>query len=486
MSITILQRELKEVELKDTLFDKYLDFMKEVFETRFKNYLEYTIKSTYNMSPCLLVKISQPPGASTEVLILAAKNPKYSISGLHARHEILNEISQIIELYTYFFIETEGFGHVYFIYVPGQPIIPLRQLTRKHKIVERLFFENMIYLFVFSMLISVGIYLLLSAFIPLEYLPIAIILSQTPLIIFAPQIIEALTDWVITRDFPLVVIVDISLPFNEYDNFVKNIFNKYKYEIKREIYNVISKNFTSEENSQKIASILEKYGASVDPLHIKIRITDLYSLVTTVFEKYNLKVPKIILSNIIIPNAAASGVLSSNSVLLITSGLLVKLNDEEIMAVIGHEASHMKNKDPLIFYLLSSVEYLTRVYILTYILFPLLLKLGVFFELVYLYISLTALFFVAKFLETRADIESAVVLGKGSALAAALKKIGLRRLLREIKVYGRTRSWLLWDPHPPIAFRITLLEKINQLQVKNPWIFSIKYCLKDFIKSLTV
>jgi len=486
MSITILQRELKEVELKDTLYDKYLDFMKEILETRFREKLDYVIKSTYNMSPCLLIKISQPPETSVEVLIVAARNPKYSISGVHARYEFLQEISQIIEIYTYFFVETGGFGHIYFIYVPGQPIIPLRQLTRKHKVVEKLFFENMFYLFVFSMLISVGIYLLLYTFIPLEYLPIAIILSQTPLLIFAPQIVDALTDWVISKDSPTVVIVDISLPFNEYDNFIRNIFNKYKYEIKREIYNAISNDFTSEGNNQKIADILKNYGASVDPQYIRVKKIDLYSLVTTVFKKYNLRVPKIILSNIIIPNAAASGVLSSNSVLLITSGLLVKLNDDEIMAVIGHEASHMKNKDPLIFYLLSSVEYLTRVYILACVLYPLLIRLGLFFELVYLYVSLTALFFVAKFLEARADIESAVVLGKGPALAAALKKIGLRRLLREIKVYGRTRSWLLWDPHPPIAFRILLLEKIQELHVKNPWIFSIKCCLKDFLESLTL
>jgi len=51
-------------------------------------------------------------------------------------------------------------------------------------------------------------------------------------------------------------------------------------------------------------------------------------------------------------------------------------------------------------------------------------------EILYLFLSLTLLFFIGKFVEARADSEAALRLSRAKELANALKKIGLRRLIK--------------------------------------------------------
>ncbi|HDH06832.1 MAG TPA: heat-shock protein HtpX, partial [Thermoproteales archaeon] len=170
--------------------------------------------------------------------------------------------------------------------------------------------------------------------------------------------------------------------------------------------------------------------------------------------------------------------------ILITTGIIAKLTEEELEAIVAHEASHVKNRDPLLLYILSSIEYLSRVTVALalwrfFLFFPLL-------ELLYVYISLTTLFFVAKFIEARADIEAALISGKPLKLANALRKIGLIRLIRETKNSSRLFYWLSWDTHPPLSFRIETLEEIGvNGPPKNIWRFAITRCLKDFSLSIT-
>ena len=74
--------------------------------------------------------------------------------------------------------------------------------------------------------------------------------------------------------------------------------------------------------------------------------------------------PKIVVSNTMVPNAAASGPSPSRGLVLITTGLLVQLDEEEIRSVLGHEFGHLKGRDPLILYGIVSAEFLFRFYVL--------------------------------------------------------------------------------------------------------------------------
>ena len=76
---------------------------------------------------------------------------------------------------------------------------------------------------------------------------------------------------------------------------------------------------------------------------------------------------------------------------------------------------------------------------------------------------LTLTYFIAKFFEARADLISAMVIGKPKLLADALEKIGFQRLLYERVPAFRVQEWLSMDPHPSIYFRIARAKSTRTL-----------------------
>jgi heat shock protein HtpX len=112
-------------------------------------------------------------------------------------------------------------------------------------------------------------------------------------------------------------------------------------------------------------------------------------------------------------------------------------------------------------------------------LFPLLFSSFLF--LAYFWAVMVVIFFIAKFFEARADLISAIMMGKPEVLANALEKIGFQRLLYERTPSFRLQEWLGLDPHPPIYFRVNRLEKLKAPEkVKYPLIQSIKDVLAGF------
>jgi heat shock protein HtpX len=131
----------------------------------------------------------------------------------------------------------------------------------------------------------------------------------------------------------------------------------------------------------------------------------------------------------------------------------------------------------LALFVLSNLEYVSRVYILlSIVIFPL--------DLLYFLFALTMLFFIAKFFEARADLDSYMLFGSGDHLANALIKIAFPSAFTERYKAYRLRSWLRWNPHPPVYFRILRLGLLGEnLKFKHPLIQSIKDCVKGFISS---
>ena len=71
----------------------------------------------------------------------------------------------------------------------------------------------------------------------------------------------------------------------------------------------------------------------------------LYEIVERLSRKSGIKMPKIMLANVPIPNAFAYGSPIAGTRVAVTKGLLETLEDEEVEAVIGHELGHLKHKD---------------------------------------------------------------------------------------------------------------------------------------------
>lgn len=89
----------------------------------------------------------------------------------------------------------------------------------------------------------------------------------------------------------------------------------------------------------------------------------LFAKVEQLSRKSGIKTPKVMLSNLQIPNAFAYGSPLTGSHIALTRGLMQELEQDEISAVIGHELGHLKNRDvhimmiasflPSLFYILS-------------------------------------------------------------------------------------------------------------------------------------
>jgi Zn-dependent protease with chaperone function len=79
----------------------------------------------------------------------------------------------------------------------------------------------------------------------------------------------------------------------------------------------------------------------------------LHNIVENLVNKNGIPKPKVAVVNSGVPNAFATGKSPRSSLIAVTSGILGLLDDEELEAVIGHELTHVRNRDVLVLTLAS-------------------------------------------------------------------------------------------------------------------------------------
>lgn len=82
---------------------------------------------------------------------------------------------------------------------------------------------------------------------------------------------------------------------------------------------------------------------------------ELHRIVADLANKAGIKKPRVAISNIQIPNAFAFGRSRSDGRVCVTHGIMNLLSRDELKAVLGHEISHIKNRDVTIMTMLSVV-----------------------------------------------------------------------------------------------------------------------------------
>ena len=385
---------------------------------------------------------------------------------------VLDRLREDLIIFIQYFSEMLRRSTLYFAWVEGKEVVPEKSPFRRARLIERILFGNILLLLMIMIIISIVLFLVID-----YYAALVLVAGQFLIVIFADKLIGTMADWAVTEQNAKVHILQYHLPAQERLQFQQKYPREKLLQMKKEIYDktiALGKPVECETARE----VMAKHGLECSPENMGTKTVDVYQLVQETTDKFNLHVPKIALSNTMVPNAAASGSSPSHGIVLITTGLLVQLEEKEIRTVLGHELSHLKSRDPFVLFGIVSVEYLFRVFVLVNY-FPVFLT---YFGLFYILFILFAIYFVAKFFEARADLESAIKIGNPKVLAEALRKIGFRRLQFERSRAYRLQEWITWNPHPPLYFRIARLEKMEKtpIEVKHTLIQSAKDCIRGF------
>jgi heat shock protein HtpX len=395
---------------------------------------------------------------------------------------VMEEAKQDVVIAVQIFEEHARKATLYFAWRVGENIVP-ETLKKQEKSFRRLFLETQILFFVVFIAFGMIIFLALTYLYPeaIWIAPLVLIAVQFVFVFYSANFIARTADWHITEANPSIHLLKYNLPIKEHDDLKQTLTQDQVLAIKKEIYDeILAKR--GEIDCEAAQKVFAKHGVACQPENLAAKKVNVYELVKKIADKFGFPMPKIVVSNTMVPNAAAAGPSPSRGVVLITTGLLVQLEEEEVVSVLGHEFGHLKGRDPLLLYGLTSAEFLFRFYVL-FPLFPLIFSSFLFF--IYFWAVMMVIFFIAKFFEARADLVSAITMGKPEVLAGALEKIGFQRLLYERTPSFRVQEWLGLDPHPPIYFRVDRLEKLKSPEkIKRPLIQSIKDVISGLRDSL--
>jgi len=452
-------------------------YYEELLKYTYKNYLQPSSQRFANVKQTVVdgsyildFSFLEPDGKwRIDVNMKTGKPIKITMTSSDADvpHSVLDRLKEDLIIVVQYFEDYVRRSTLYFAWVQGKEVIPEKSPFRRARIIERILFGNILFLFVLFISISIILFIFIGFLAA-----IVIVVGQFLTVLFADKLIGTMADWPITQQNPTVHILQYHLPVQERAMFTQKYSREKLLQMKKEIYDktiAVGKPVECE----TACEVMSQYGLECSPENMATKTINAYYLVQKAAEKYGLPTPKIALSNTMVPNAAASGPSPKHGIVLITTGLLVQLDEEEILTVLGHELSHLNSRDPFVLFGLVTGEYLLRVFVLwPYIQY---------FGLLYLIFILGAIYFVAKFFEARADLDSAIKIGNPKVLAGALRKIGFRRLHYERSPSYRIQNWITWDPHPPIYFRVERLEKFEPTkEVKHTLIQSAKDCIRGF------
>ncbi len=234
----------------------------------------------------------------------------------------LEEARQDIIIATKMFEEKARKATWYFAWREGEEIVP-EKVKEKEKSFRRLFLETQILFFVVFIVLGMGLFIVVFTFYPSWFwiAQLALIVVQFVFVFYSNRIIARTGDWTITAENPIIHFLEYHLPiggFRTLDDF-KQLPPEQLAAIKREVYEEILHK-QGEIDCTEAGRVFDKYNVSCNPNLLSAKKVNVYELVKKVADKFGYKVPKIVVSNTMTPNAAASGPSPSRELSLITRG----------------------------------------------------------------------------------------------------------------------------------------------------------------------
>ncbi len=213
----------------------------------------------------------------------------------------------------------------------------------------------------------------------------------------------------------------------------------------------------------------------------------LHAIVDRLCAETNLPKPRVAIIPTEVPNAFATGRSRSHSVIAATQGLLNKLNEEEVIAVLAHELSHVKNRDVAVMTIASFLSTVAYYFMLSFMYGGAYggrdrrnvggLAIVYVVSLVVYVVSLLLTRLLSRYRELAADRGSALITGRPSWLISALLKIsgqmermpkkdlrseeGLNQFFIVPAISGRS-IFELFATHPSLEKRIRQLERLER------------------------
>ena len=217
----------------------------------------------------------------------------------------------------------------------------------------------------------------------------------------------------------------------------------------------------------------------------------LHAIIDRLCVTANLPKPRVAVADTPMPNAFAVGRSPRNSTVCVTTGLLRLLQPAELEAVLGHELTHVQNRDVMVMTLASFFASIASFIVQAGFWFGGAFDdsddnngigfIGVILVSAVVYaISFVLLRALSRYREFAADRGSAIITGRPSALVSALMKIsGSMQQIpqRDLRASEQLAAFYIFPPgaksaignvfatHPPIEKRIAALQRLeSQLQ----------------------
>jgi heat shock protein HtpX len=187
----------------------------------------------------------------------------------------------------------------------------------------------------------------------------------------------------------------------------------------------------------------------------------LYGMVERLSQKSGIKMPKVMIAQIPLPNAFAYSSPITGSRVAVTTELLKTLESEEVEAVIGHELGHLKHRDvqvmmfvsvlPALFYWIGYITFLSSAYGRRERDSGAAAIIGIVSMFLYWVLTMFTLY-LSRLREYYADRHSAMIVEEGHRkLSEGLAKIvhstkNLKRFRRNISGFNSFKSLFIADP----------------------------------------
>jgi len=380
------------------------------------------------------------------------------LSELDVPKSFLDQLYEDLFLTVQLFEEEIRKTTLYLAFMPGEKVVPERERTG---LLARIFTDSMLPLFVTLMPLTFLFFYVFGWYAPVIFVGLTFVLS-----LFSGKLIAKSGNWRITKNQPEIHLLQYHFSPDEFKEFREKHAKKIP-EIRKDIYETtLAANKPIDRETA--GKVFANYGIDCEPEDFSVKKVNVFEIVKKASNSFGLSMPEIVVTNTIIPNAAAAGPSPALGTVLVTTGIMTQLEEDELLSVVGHELSHLKSHDPIVMFSLSSAEYLLRFYVF----WPYLFFFGIYSYWLYFMVAIWLIYLFGKFLEGRADLDSAKMIGQPRVMAEALRKIAFRWLFplykREPAFRGYRRSeWLRFDPHPPAYFRIARLEGLQEPEKTN-------------------